>query len=260
MIDLPAGFTDAASFNCWVPCQAVLAKGGDKGSKGSDKSGKRWIQGIASTGSRDLQGEIVSQKGIDFSYFLKSGYYNDDHKPGAENKVGQPTECRLTKNGLFVKGFLFKDNPKADAIWGLMNSLDSSGADRRMGFSIQGKVQKRSGTNIEKCWIQDVAITPAPVNHTTWCEMAKSLSAQTWDFSKGGEELNNDDNEEDNEKALTVGGGSPLVPESLEQKPTDVHTSKSLTYDDAVELIMKSEGCPRGAAESIANIAFKYFS
>ncbi len=256
--NLPTGFTDSDSFNCWVPAQAIMAKGGK--ATGADKTGKRWIQGIASTGAKDLQGEIVAQDGIDFSYFMKHGYFNNDHKPGFENKVGQPTECRLTKNGLFVKGFLFEENQVADSIWGMIKTLDTSGANRRVGFSIQGKVQRRAGSNIKKCWIQDIAITPAPVNHTTWCEMAKSLSAQDWDLSKGSEDDDNKENDEKQEKALAVGGGHALVPESLGPKVTEDRTSKSLTYDEAVESIMKSQECSKDAAESIANIAFSIFS
>lgn len=255
--NLPTGFTDSETFQCWVPAQAVIVKGG---ANGADKSGKRWIQGIASTSAKDLQGEVVDQDGIDFAYFLKNGYFNNDHKPGFENKVGQPTECRLTKQGLFVKGFLFKSHAVADSIWELLGSLDASDASRRVGFSIQGKVQRRQGTNIKKCWIQDVAITPAPVNHTTWCEMAKSLSAQQWDLSKGGL-YKNDDNEETEEKALAVGGGHALVPESMGSKLKEDRTSKSLTFDEAVEFVMKSQNIDdRAAAETIAKIAFSIFS
>ena len=255
MTNLPLGFIDEETFSCWVPAQAVLVKGA--GATGADKSGKRWIQGIASTNVKDLQGEIVDQQGIDFSYFLKHGYFNNDHKPGFENKVGQPTECRVTKNGLWVKGYLFEGNKISDDIWNMMNTLDKTGSNRRVGFSIQGKVQRRSGSNINQCWIQDIAITPAPVNHTTWCEIAKSLSAQKWEFNKS----DNQDNEDDQkEKALAVGDKHPLMPESLNHKLTEDRTSKSLTFDEAVDFIAKSTGIPTDAAESIAKIAFSIFS
>ncbi len=276
MSDLPKGFLNQEDFSCWVPAQAVLAKGGAK--DGADKTGKRWIQGIASTGTRDLQGEVVDQDGIDFSYFMKHGFFNNDHKPGFENKVGQPTECKLTGNGLYVKGFLFEENKVANDIWGMMKTLDASGANRKVGFSIQGKVKKRSGTDINECWIQDIAITPAPVNHTTWCEMAKSLSAQKWDLSKGSEveqfnpaqvgnaELIEEEQEVKDKqdttvnKTLSVQGGHAVVPESMDDVIKDDRTSKSLTYDEAVESVMKSQGCSRDAAESIAKIAFRIFS
>lgn len=255
--DLPKGFIDEETFECWVPAQAIIVKGGKDG---ADKSGKRWIQGIASTSVRDLQGEVVDQDGLDFSYFLKSGYYNSDHKPGFANKVGQPTECRLTKQGLWTKGFLFKSHKEADSIWELLNSLDSSGSTRRIGFSIQGKVRRRQGTTIKESWIQDIAITPAPVNHTTWCEMAKSLSAQKWDLSKG-EVLNCDNDEENEEKAFAVGSGHPAVPESLGRKVKEDRTSKSLTFDEAVDFVMKSQNIQdRDAATSIAKVAFSIFS
>ena len=236
---LSKGWLDAETFECWVPAQAVVSKGGKDG---ADKTGKRWIQGIASTNARDLQGEIVDQNGIDFSYFIKHGYFNNDHKPGFENKVGQPTECRVTKNGLWVKGFLFENHTVADSIWELMHALDSSSANRKIGFSIQGKVKRRAGTGIKECWIQDIAVTPAPVNTTTWAEIAKSLSAERW-VSKGMQ----DDEEENEEKAVTA-GGSPLVPESMHGKETEDRTSKSLTFDEAVSHLQALTGRDQDAA------------
>jgi hypothetical protein len=241
---------DSESFSFFVPVTALEVK-----KSGDGKSTKRWIQGIASTSSRDLQGEIVDQNGIDFGYFLKNGYLNDDHKPGPEHKVGQPTECRLTKNGLWIKGFLFNNHKKADYYWELMHALDSSGSDRKVGFSIQGKVKRRNGKEITECWLQDVALTPAPVNTTTWAEMAKSLNAEKWVFDKS---LSEDDSDEDEEKALTA-GGSPLVPESLEGGIKKDRTSKALTYDETVEYISKSYGLDTEAAVAVTNVVFELF-
>lgn len=241
------GWTDEETFNFFVPATAIKKSG--------KKDGKRWIQGIASTTARDLQGEIVRQDGIDFSYFLKHGYFNDDHKPGPENKVGEPTECKVTKNGLWVKGFLFNNHKKADDYWELMNSLSSSESKRKVGFSIQGKVKRRAGSEIVSCWIQDIALTPAPVNTTTWAEIAKSLSASKWDFNKS-EAVDKD--AEDEEKALTA-SGSPLVPESLDGGIKKDRTAKALTYDEAVEHLKKSNGLSHDAAVAVANVVFKLF-
>lgn len=246
------GWINEDTFSCWVPAQQIIVKGGEKG---ADKSGKRWIQGIASTDGRDLQGEIIDQGGIDFSYFLDHGYFNDDHK---STKVGQPTEAKLTKNGLWVKGFLFKtpngEAPsKADEYWSLMNQLSESGSNRKVGFSIQGKVLRREGKTIKKCWIQEIAITTQPVNTATWAEIAKSLSAQKWDMVK-------DDDKTDTEKAMTA-AGSPLVPESLEGKQKDVVTAKSLTYAEALELVKSQTGIQDDeAVKSIVSVAFSMFA
>lgn len=246
------GWINEDTFSCWVPAQMVVVKGGDQ--KGADKSGKRWIQGIASTDGRDLQGEIIEQGGIDFSYFLKHGYFNDDHK---STKVGEPTEAKLTKNGLWVKGFLYKspngEKTKADEYWELMNQLETSGSSRKVGFSIQGKVLRRSGKTIEKCWIQEVAITTQPVNTATWAEIAKSLSQEKWDLVK-------DADKKDAEKALTA-TGSPLVPESLEGKQKDVVTAKSLSFDEACVLVKSQTGIQDDAAvKSIVSVAFGMFA
>jgi len=253
------GWVDEDTFSCFVPAQMVVVKGGEQG---ADKTGKRWIQGIASTDGRDLQGEIIDQSGIDLSYFLKNGYFNDDHKAGPEYKVGQPTEAKLTKNGLWVKGFLLK-NPdptkesRADYYWNLMRQLDASGSDRKVGFSIQGKVLRRSGTRIEKCWIQDIAITTQPVNTATWAEIAKSLSSQKWDLEK-----DKDAEKKEAEKALSVGAGSPVVPQSLDGSQKNVVTANKsmLSYTEACAMVKSQTGLDNEeAVKAIVNIAFGLF-
>jgi hypothetical protein len=240
------------SFQFWLPAQAVMVKGGEKG---ADKSGKRWIQGIASTDGTDLQGEIVEQRGIDFSYFLKHGYFNYDHKQDSKFKIGEPTEAKLTKNGLWVKGFLLKNKEVADEVWEHMTSLAASGSTRRMGFSIEGKVLKRNGNVIEKCWIKDIAITPAPVNTHTWAEIAKSLNAQKWDLAKDKDK--SADKKEEAEKAV-VASGNVMVPESLEGKQKEDRTVKSLlTFQEACEFVKSETGLSdQDAIEAIVEIAY----
>lgn len=239
------GWIDENTFAFWMPAQAIVLKGGKKG---EDKEGRRWIQGIASTSTRDLQGEIIEQKGIDFSYFVKYGHFNWDHKEGPDEKVGEPTECKLTKNGLWVKGFLYNDKKRADAIWEHMNALVSTpGSKRRIGFSIQGKVKRRVGSTIKECWLQDVAITTCPVNTTTWAEIAKSLAAQKWDESE--------------EKAMTA-GGTVLAPESLdkEQKLDRESVSKNLSFDESVVYIESTTGMSRASAQATARAIFSVLS
>lgn len=203
-------------FNFWMPAQAVVVKGGEKG---SDKTGKRWIQGIASTSDCDLQNEVVSQSGIDFEYFLKHGYFNDDHQKGPKYRVGEPTECKITKNGLWVKGFLHKEKEASDDIWEHMNSLAASGSTRKMGFSIEGKIRRRNGNRIDKCWVQNIAITAAPINTKTYADIVKSLNA----------EMNIQREEE---------------------------VSKGLTYDETVQYVQAETGLNNTGANDVARVVF----
>lgn len=180
-----------ADFELGMP---LMTKGKD------DVSGRRFVQGVASTPDKDLQNEYVIQKGLDLRYFLKHGYYNDDHKPGFENKVGQPTEAeikRVTDShgksllGLWTRGYLwvkgFHDG--ADHIWSLAKALEASGSDRQLGFSIQGKVLTREGSRILKAWIQDIAITPSPVNTATWMELVNDMDKSLWASAKDVEDV-----------------------------------------------------------------------
>lgn len=219
--------SNSQNFSFWVPTQAIICKGGENG---ADKSGKRWIQGIASTADVDLQGEIVEQDGIDFSYFLKYGYFNDDHKSGPDNKIGEPTEAKITKKGLWVKGFLYKNSEAATKYWNLMLDQEASESRRRVGFSIQGKTISRSGARIKKCWIQDVAVTTAPVNSCTWAEIVKSLNNMKWDFNK-----------------------------SLDRLPSQQvsEVSKSLSFPEAVAYLQAFHKLPKPTAELVAKVVFQ---
>jgi hypothetical protein len=241
---------DENTFQFWMPATSLDVV------KAKTRSGEetvRKIRGIASTSSRDLQGEIVEQNGIDTAYFQKYGYFNYDHKDGAENKVGEPTSCKLTKNGLYVEGILYQGKKVADHVWEHMQSLvKTPGSKRKMGFSIQGKVKRRQGNVIKECWIQDIAITPCPVNTTTFAEISKSLSEQQWDLKKEKED-------DESEKALSVGAGHPTVPESLNREKIEDRTSKSLNFDECVAYTITHTGMSPEAATSVTRAIFNAF-
>ena len=236
------------TFNFFLPATVFKA--------GEDKDGKRWIQGIASTADKDLQNEIVEQGGLDFSYFLKHGHFNNDHKQGPEHLVGEPTEARVTKDGFWIKGFLYKGKECADYWWEHINALQQSGSNRKVGFSIEGKVKKKSGTRIVSCWIKNVAITANPVNTSTWAEIAKSLSGNFLVEGEGEEE----------EKALAAGspGGMAMQPESLEgsnkiqtyKSLADVPPELSLTFDEYVTVLQLEKGWSRATAQAVVEAIF----
>jgi len=268
------------TFEFFVPVERI-----EKSEK--DKNGKRTIQGVASTDDRDLQGEIVRQGGIDYAYFLKYGYINDDHKDGPEHKVGEPIEARITPAGLWMKGFLYKGKERAEYWWDHINALATNDSSRKVGFSIQGKVIRREGNTIAKCWLQDVAITASPVNTSTWAEIAKSLSKEKWclhpwqDVCVGGcctcgpaiksvklpdgsgfftatvGDKKKDD-KEDEEKALSASGmGRILTPQSLEgSAKVQTYKSNRISYRDAVEHIRKTRKCSKPVALALADAIF----
>jgi len=234
---------------------------------------KDWvIQGLASTAHRDLQEEIVIQNGIDYSYFIKKGYINDDHKEGPEHKVGEPLDCKITKAGLWIKARLFKGQERATHWWKLIKSLEESDSKRKVGFSIQGKITRRQGKTIMKCWLQDVAITASPVNTNTWAEIVKSLNGQQWclhpwdNACVGGccgcnKSLEAEDIDvEEEQKALTTSSGAALVPESLEGS-SKVQTYKSISkekisLEEAVNFLSTEKNYTLTAAKVLADAIF----
>lgn len=151
------------------------------------KDGEWRIFGLASTPSRDLQGEVIDPRGLDLSPIKKGrGVFNFDHKKGPENIVGVIENADLKDEGLYLGGYLFKNHDRAKAVHQIMSSLNKS--DRgRMGMSVEGVVQKRAGKDgktISKAKITSCALTMNPVNTDTYVDIIKSLNSIEFDTNE----------------------------------------------------------------------------
>ena len=149
--------------------------------KAGDKGKERRIGGIISTETKDRHGEVVLQRGLDFSYFLSNGWFNDNHSKETTGVVGYPIKVEKTihkgKQAHYVEGYLIPGYKPANDIWDLANALQKTG--RRLGFSIEGGVRRRSGSNdtvVAEAGVRNVAITNCPVNTDTGMDvLAKSM-------------------------------------------------------------------------------------
>ena len=177
------------------------------------------IGGYASTSNEDRQGDEIIQKGLDISDFVNHGWLNYDH---TEVILGYPDKdkCSITQKGFYVEGILLKDISQSKTMWETAIALQKSGSDRRLGFSVEGKILKRNDQGqIVKAKVYNVAVTPNPVNtDCTWNALVKSFTTNVDDLTKALEAGHGDAN------------GSPVIPESLEA------AFKTLSYaigDDA---------------------------
>lgn len=150
-----------------------------------------YVQGWASNDTLDLQNEIVNPTGIDISYFKEHGWINYEHQQDAEYVIGVPTEnCSVDVNkGLFVEAKLFDENPYAQTIINLADTLTKTGVERKLGFSIEGVIKQRNENDsriIEEVMITNVAITKSPANPTaTWDVFRKSLTSKAFETGHG---------------------------------------------------------------------------
>lgn len=187
---------------------------------------RRRIAGVISTEEQDQQGETIIQRGIDFSYFLEKGYFNDHHDKSIGGIVGYPESLRVYRRGetlpngevaranlTWCEGRLLENDPRADAIWNKSQAL--AGTDRQLGFSIEGNARARSedGKTILKSVVTHCAITHKPVNAgTTASVFLKALvdveAARPDQLDRAWAAFS---------KALTMGEPSP-PPVSLEPK------------------------------------------
>jgi len=215
----------------------------EKASAGPGK--ERRIGGIVSTDHMDKQSEKLIQSGLDFSPFLKGGFFNDNHSKATGAAVGYPEMAELRKlpdgsSGWYVEGYLLKGHPPADDIWNLATSLERSGAARKLGFSVEGQIIERDPTDptiVKKAVVREVAVTRCPVNDNTQLSvLAKSLSVGH--AGPGG-------------NSGTPGAAAPLSQESLEADASprpkadedddedNPSPKKKLTKSEAVLLLMR---------------------
>lgn len=136
---------------------------------------RRRISGVASTPDKDLQDETVRSEGLDATYFLKSGYYNWNHSHDPGDLVGYPEVARATANEFYTEGYLLENHKKADDVWELMNSLELSKADRKLGMSIEGVVTERHFKDVRKAIVRQIALTYCPINQSTYVDIVKAL-------------------------------------------------------------------------------------
>lgn len=175
-------FINEDSFKIWLPDVEFI-----KSSSDNEKYNSRRISGIMTTERKDRQGEVLVSKGLDFSEFLSHGHFNDNHSQETSAIVGYPEKAEYHSNlksfsskldgvqGWSCEGYVLKGTKKAEAIWELALALQGV-PGRNLGFSVEGKVERREDKTIEKARIRNVAITNCPVNtDCSWSVLEKSF-------------------------------------------------------------------------------------
>ena len=200
---------------------------------GEDIEETRPIGGWCSTEDLDRQDKVVVAKGLDFSEFVAFGYFNDNHKQGTAEILEYPRTAMLKGNRWWTEGNLIKGFGPADKVWELAKALRRNSAPRRLGFSIEGKVLERDGSNkIVRAKVRNVAVTNCPVNTScTWDIMAKAFAPLA-------------DVEHAQQKALAAGhsmrlnAGAALRTDDLESAVKHCR-QEDLTYNDAITRLQK---------------------
>jgi hypothetical protein len=187
----------SADFNFWMPFEISKAKS-------KDGKEKMRIKGIASTPDLDTEEEILEPQGFDLSRFLEIGYINWNHqaKNDAGKIIGEPDVARITPNGdLYVEGNLYNDHPLAKSVWEFAKTLEANGSKRRLGFSIEGKALERSIANpkrITRALITGLAVTPNPVNGSTYLDIVKGTQKEDYVNYKFDDESSLEESKKDN--------------------------------------------------------------
>jgi hypothetical protein len=172
----------------------------EKASKDKSKKYDNMVLwGKASDSSEDSDKETLEPNGYILDRFLKSGYVNYEHlsKKSSKYIVGEPTDAKVKNNEFFVKAKLWKDSEVARDLWDTVNTMKSSGSNRKIGWSIEGKALQRDPSNekrITKALITNIALTFSPKNKNSWADISKGnyeepyIKAEFDESANGGAE------------------------------------------------------------------------
>jgi hypothetical protein len=224
---------EQSSFKSYIPLQII-----EKGKKDTNGNVIMKMQGIASTTSKDSDGENLNPKGYELDYFLDKGFMNWNHQTNTDPLaiVGRPTEAKITKGNELGIGFkLFGSNPRAKEVYRLGEILEEQGL--HLGLSIEGEVIERDKNNpkiVTKAKITGCAITPNPKNSDAIATIVKGHADE---FKHIIDAFNSSDEDEDAEKGMTTGNTKALAKESLDGdlKSNIERTPKKLKKGEVLE-------------------------
>lgn len=185
-------------FNFWIPIDDVQIEKSDKGDK--DAYENMIISGVASDNSEDADGEVLEPSGFDISDFKKHGLINLEHFPTRKQSpkawIGEPLDAKIKDNKFHIKAKLWKDSELAREAYDTMITMQNSGSNRKVGWSIEGNATKRDPANdkrILKAKITNCALTFRPKNMNTFADIIKGK--QNDDFIEPEFETNIKDGE-----------------------------------------------------------------
>lgn len=190
---------DADRFRLWAPASPrrheLTVEGVSKGGKGKPKLAR--IVGIANSEAEDEDGDEIDQEGLSWDYFIGKGGGKKgnglvifEHPVGILNTVGYPTKVELVEVKSLVTNKLVKatrvecdlylEDPLGRAVYKKARIMQRAGGERKLGFSIEGGVQRRQGKKVLKARVKWLAITAAPRNHDSWWEpLLRSMMAKS---------------------------------------------------------------------------------
>lgn len=150
-----------------------------------------FMQGIASTVDKDMEGETLDPRTFDLKYFMDNGKINYNH---GIDVIGEPVEAKILENGdFFLKARLYTTSETAKKVYENAYIMQADpNSTRRMSWSVEGQATERDKNNpkkVTKAVITEVAATKTPINYKrTYAEVVKSFMGKT-EFE---EELNPD--------------------------------------------------------------------
>lgn len=164
-----------------------------------DKEGFWRFAGVASDEETDIDGDSLTKSVLDLSYAQKRGFVNWNHSRKPEDQLGFLTKAELiedrsslekklgvslTKSAtVYVEGELYRMVPQAQAVRNIMMSVRGDYTSG-LALSVDGVLAK-SSDQIVKAYVRGVAITPAPAQLNTFCQLRKAIA----DMGGGSDKL-----------------------------------------------------------------------
>lgn len=150
--------------------------------------------GIASDEEMDTDGDVLMKSCLDLTYAKKRGFVNWNHSRDPLDQLGYLTKCELVGEGafrdeleerfqmpltktasLYVEGNLYRHVKRAAAVRDILRSKDVPGYESGLGISVDGMMAKSVKGEVVKAFVRGVALSAAPAQMNTMCQLVKTL-------------------------------------------------------------------------------------
>ena len=154
--------------------------------KGMPERGPYVVDGVASTGKSDQDGERIIQSGIDYTMFKQHGMLNWNHSTTYDasptDYIGRVKNVYYNAAGdLCVRAVLFDDSAGGSKVLDLFRKVGRTTEDPYLGYSIEMTALQRDPINnkiIRNCTLVGLAITVIPCNPTVRVRIVTPTKAE----------------------------------------------------------------------------------
>lgn len=140
-----------------------------------------FLEGLASSEQKDLDGQILKPSGFITDYFLKSGFINFNHNTqySVDSIIGEPVDAKAQGSNFYIKSRLYSWSNLAKSIYSVAQNLAlDPNSTRTLSYSVEGMAMETQNDMVSKLLLTGCAIAITPKNSDSYINICKGITVE----------------------------------------------------------------------------------